>query len=345
MSRDKSILSGVVRTFLEGNLAILMIMISLVAGAAALMLTPREEEPQIVVPVADVIVTYPGGTAIEVEQRVASRLEKLLYQIDGVEYVYSMSRPGMAVVTVRFFVGQNREDSLIKLYNKLFSNIDQVTPGIAGWVVKPVEIDDVPVVTAALYSDRYSTYELYRVAEEVVDHLQRIPDSARITIHGGQRRVVRVLLDSERMAAHGITALEVAQVIQVSNAQVESGSFDRANLVMRVEAGPYLKDAAEVADLMVAVYDDRPVYLRDIADIVDGPEELNTYTRLGFGPGNQQSMDSFPAVTIAVAKKTGRNAVTVARQVEHEIRSLQQTILPHDVTFRITRDYGSTSNE
>ena len=185
MSAERPFTSKLVETFLDGNLAILFIIMSLLAGAAALWMTPREEEPQIVVPVADVFIQLPGADAETVEQQVSSRLEKMLYQIDGVENVYSMSRPGGAVVTVRFFVGEDREDSLIKLYNKLFSNIDHETPGITGWVVKPVEIDDVPIITAALYSDRYGTHELYRVAEEVVDHLQRIPDSARITIHGG----------------------------------------------------------------------------------------------------------------------------------------------------------------
>ena len=180
--------SAVVRKFLQGQLAVLLIVISLAAGAVALLMTPREEEPQIVVPLADILVSYPGGSAEEVERRVSSRLERLLYQIDGVEYVYSMSRPGQAVVTVRFYVGQDREASLIKLYNKIFQNIDRTTPGIAGWVVKPIEIDDVPIVTAALYSDRYGTHELYRVAEEVAAKLQPVHDSARITLHGGEPR-------------------------------------------------------------------------------------------------------------------------------------------------------------
>jgi multidrug efflux pump subunit AcrB len=144
------------------------------------------------VPLADVMVMMPGSSAEEVEQLVSSRLEKLLYQIDGVEYVYSMSRPGMSVVTVRFFVGEDREDSLIKVYNKIFQNVDKTTPGIAGWVVKPIEIDDVPIVNVALHSATHDTHELYRVAEEVAQKLQSIPDSARITIHGGQKRVVHV---------------------------------------------------------------------------------------------------------------------------------------------------------
>lgn len=348
MEKHRSIFTGIVKSFLEGNLAILMIIMSLLAGAAALILTPREEEPQIVVPVADVMVSYPGGSAEEVERLVASRLEKLLYQIDGVEYVYSASRPGMTVVTVRFFVGQDREDSLIKLYNKVFSNIDQVTPGITGWVVKPVEIDDVPIISAALYSKHYSTHELYRVAEEVIHDLQRIPDSARVTIHGGERRTVQVYLDADRLAAYSLSPQEVMQVVQLGNVQRDSGAFERGDATMRVEAGPFFSDAAEVRNLLIGVHDQRPVYLSDIAEIIDGPEEITSYSRLGFGPGfvaREGEADSYPAVTIAVAKKTGRNAVSVARAVERRLDELKGLIIPDDIEVRITRNYGATANE
>ncbi|HMP90378.1 MAG TPA: efflux RND transporter permease subunit [Kiritimatiellia bacterium] len=345
MEKNQSILSGVVRAFLDGNLAVLMIIMSLIAGAAALWLTPREEEPQIVVPVADVFVNYPGGSAEEVEQLVASRLEKLLFQIDGVEYVYSMSRPGMAVVTVRFHVGQNRENSLIKLYNKLLSNIDQVTPGISGWVVKPVEIDDVPVITAALYSNHYGTHELYRVAEEAVDQLQRIPDSARITIHGGERRVVHVYLQPDKLAAYKISPLEIVQAIKSSNALLESGAYEQHDRMIRVLTGPFLKDSRDVHDLMIGVHEGRPVYLRDVAEVKDGPAELETYSRIGFGPGAENEMTSSPAITIAVAKKTGKNAVQVARQVDRALQDMKGSVIPDDVSIRITRDYGATANE
>ena len=347
-------LMGLVRSFLQGNLAILLIIMSLLVGAGALWLTPREEEPQIIVPLADVMVRYPGCSAEEVEQMVSSRLEKLLYQIDGVEYVYSASRPGMAIVTVRFYVSEDREDSLIKLYNKLFSNIDQVTPGITDWVVKPIEIDDVPIITGALYSDRYSTYELYRVAEEVVDHLQRIQNSARITLHGGERRAVQVYLDPARLTAYGLSPLEVKGAIEASNAQLRSGAFEQANEMIQVEAGPFLQDAKEVGALMVGVHDGKPVYLRDIADIHDGPEELTSYTRLGFGPASAAALagnefdalsSSYPVVTIAVAKKTGSNAVRVAREVEEELNALRGVVIPDDMSVQITRNYGETANE
>jgi multidrug efflux pump subunit AcrB len=349
--RKHSLTSGILQAFLKGNLSILLILISLAAGAAALLITPREEEPQIVVPLADVMVMVPGSSAEEVEQLVSSRLEKMLYQIDGVEYVYSMSRPGLSIVTVRFFVGEDREDSLIKIYNKIFQNIDQTTPGIAGWVVKPIEIDDVPIVNVTLHSAAHDTHELYRIAEVAATKLQRIPDSAKITIHGGQRRVVHVQLDTERLAAYGLSPMEIAGALKMSNAQAESGSFAQADRQIVVETGPFLYDADEVRNLMVGVHMNRPVYLRDIAEVVDGSDELNTYTRFGAGPAaDAMEFAMAPgatedAVTIAVAKKKGSNAVRVAQRVEAMLGDLRATVLPEGVRATVTRDYGHTANE
>jgi len=352
MENNKSFLGGIIDAFLNGNLAILLIIISLAAGSAALMLTPREEEPQIVVPVADVIVMYPGGDAATVEKLVSARLERLLYQIDGVEYVYSMSRPGMAIVTVRFFVGQDREASLIKLYNKIFSNIDKTTPGISGWVVKPVEIDDVPVLTAALYSNLHDTHELYRVAEEVATRLQDIQNSAVISIHGGEKRVVRVYLDTVKLSAYNLTPLELMGALKISNAQVESGSFEQNNTTVKVEAGPFLGDAREVMNLIVGIHGNRPVYLRDVARIVDGPDEVTSLTRIGFGAAEIKARGlpedrevSHPAVTLAVSKKKGSNAVWVSRDVTERLESLKGSVIPDDIEVRITRDYGITAND
>ncbi|NLB65534.1 MAG: efflux RND transporter permease subunit [Lentisphaerae bacterium] len=351
--RKHNFISGILQAFLRGNLSILLILISLAVGAAALLITPREEDPQIVVPLADVMVMMPGSSAEEIEQLVSSRLEKMLYQIDGVEYVYSMSRPGMAVVTVRFFVGEDREDSLIKIYNKIFQNIDQTTPGIAGWVVKPIEIDDVPIVNVTLHSQTHNTHELYHLAEVAANKFQRIPDSAKITIHGGQKRVVHVYLDTERLAAYGLSPMEIAGALKMSNAQAQSGSFAQANREIAVETGPFIQDADEVRRLMVGVHMGRPVYLRDVADIVDGSDELSTYSRFAAGPGATSLADagglpageSAAAVTIAIAKKKGSNAVRVARQVHDMLAELEEATLPEGVAATVTRDYGQTADE
>jgi multidrug efflux pump subunit AcrB len=350
MPQKHAFFANLIEGFLRGNLAVLFIIISLFAGAFALMITPREEEPQIVVPVADVMISYPGGSAEEVERLVSSRLERLLYQIDGVEYVYSMSRPGMAVVTVRFYVGENREESLIKLYNKVFQNIDRTTPGITGWVIKPIEIDDVPIVNATLYSDRYDTHGLYRVAEEIVHRLQNIRDSARITIHGGQRRVVYVYLNTERLSAYKLSAMEIVSALGQSNAQNEAGTFEQANESIKVEAGPFFNDVNEVNNVMVGTFAGKPVYLRDVAQVRDSPKELRTYTRIGFGPASEDSTvqapgTSYPSVTIAIAKKKGSNSVWIAKEVENTLDELQTTIIPDGINLHITRDYGKTAND
>jgi len=246
---------------------------------------------------------------------------------------------------VRFYVGQSREESLIKLYNKIFQNIDKTTPGIAGWVVKPIEIDDVPIVNATLYSDTYDTFALYRVAEEVSDKLQQIPDSARITIHGGQKRVAHVYLDTEQLAAYGLSPMEIMGALKVSNAQMESGSFEQASREIRVEVGAFLRNVDDVRNLMVGVYQGRPVYLRDVAEVTDGPDELSTYTRFGFGPAGENGDAGLPAVTIAVAKKKGSNAVWVAQEIERRLSELRGTVIPDEVQVRITRDYGATAND
>jgi multidrug efflux pump subunit AcrB len=350
MEEKQSFLTKVVEAFLRGNLPVLIILVSLIAGAIALTVTPREEEPQIVVPLADIMVTYPGGSAEDVERLVASRLERLLYQIDGVEYVYSMSRPGLAVVTVRFFVGEDREDSLLKLYNKLNQNMDSVTPGIAGWLVRPIEIDDVPIVNATLYSERYDTHQLYRVAEEVVSKLQHVSDSARITIHGGEPRVAHVYLDPERLAAHGLSTREISEALSVSNVQGTGGQFEQGNAVIQVEVGPFLRTVDELNTVMVGVHDDRPIYLQDVAEIVDGPSEITTYSRFSITQSSSTTnsaplVSRVPSVTLAVAKKKGSNAVWVAEEVQSVLDSLRGSIIPDEVHVKITRDYGATAND
>ncbi len=395
-------LTRLVDLFLRGDVAVLLTLAAAAMGLAALYITPREEEPQIVVPLADVLISAPGLSVEEIEQQITTRLEKLLYQIDGVEYVYSMTRPGQAVVTVRFYVGEDREDSLVKLYNKIQSNLDQVPPGVAGWVVKPIEIDDVPIVIVSLWTDRpqlYSDYELRRIAEELENQLQAIPDTNRVWVQGGRARKIRVELDPQALASRRTSALQVAQALQAANVQLRSGRFEQQDRQMVVEAGLYVRDALELGELVVHVHQDRPVYLKDVARVIDGPEEAETYSWIGFGPAAQNPLDpldrpagehagqptkiagassaaqtdkgqasahpalnpeasnptapyslvapgkTFPAVHIAVAKRRGANAVWVSRAVEARMHQLASTHLPDGVYWRITRDYGETSNE
>ncbi len=343
----------IVHAFITRNLSVLLIAASVAAGIVALMVTPREEEPQIVVPMADVFIQMPGHGAAEVEQFVSTRLEKLLYQIDGVEYVYSMSRPNYAVVTVRFYVGQDREQSLVRLYNKIQMNVDLVPPGVTGWVVKPVEIDDVPVVAVTLYSGEYSSYELRRLAEELENKLQAVPKTGRTRIIGGLRRAVTVHMDPIRMAAHELTPLDLDNALKASNLLVPAGSFQKNDREVSVDAGGLLVRANEVADLVVGVQGDRPVYLNDVATVTDGPEELSTYTSIGFGPAAEKDIperyrtsgSDYPAVTLAIAKQKGTNAVIVSRAVQDRLEELKKTVLPDGVQVVVSRDYGATAND
>ncbi|MCE5229536.1 efflux RND transporter permease subunit [bacterium] len=341
--------SKIVSLFLQGPLPIILIIGTLMAGVVALWLTPREEEPQIVVPLADVLVSAPGLSAEQVERQVATPLEKLLSQIDGVEYVYSMSREGAAIVTVRFYVGQDRTASLVKIYNKINSNVDQVPPYVKAWVVKPIEIDDVPIVIATLWSDdprRADDHELRRIAEELVTDLQSVPNTNRITVVGGRPRAVRVELMPDALAARRTSPLDVAWALGVHNVQLPAGGIDQADRAIVVEGGSFIAGVRDLENLVVNVVDGIPVYLKDVARVIDGPDEARTYTWIGFGPASDNKSAHFlPAVSIAIAKQKGTNAVWVARDVERRLERAASGLVPPNVHYTITRDYGETANE
>ncbi len=338
-----------VKVFLTSKLPTIFILLSLFAGLVALMATPREEDPQIVVPMMDILIRMPGATPEEVENLVVINLEKKLWEIDGLEDLYSLARPGFAIVTAKFKVGEDRERSLVKLYNKVWSNIDQVPGGVTGWVIKPMSIDDVPIVTLTLYSDAADDYELRRVADELLHRLQGIPETARSWVVGGRKRQVQVFPDPVKLAAHGLDILAVARALEVSNTNLPAGHFSSQNREFLVEAGPFLRSAAEVAQLLIGLHQDRPVYLREVARIVDGPEEPQELARLAFGPASHlpagfETGVFYPAVTLAIAKRTGTNAVTVAEGLLAKIAELQKEVVPARIRVAVTRNYGETAD-
>jgi len=332
---DGGIAGRLARYFSESKLTPLLIAASLLLGIGAVMVLPREEEPQIVVPMIDVFVRMPGASPKEVEQRVTGPLEKLLWEIPGVEYIYSTASPGASMTVVRFRVGEDEERSLVRLNQKLLGNTDIVPPGASMPLVKLRSIDDVPVLALTLSSRRYDHFALRQVAAELREEIKRIPDVSEVTLIGGQRRQVRVTLDPSRLAAFGIAPVALAGVLDQANRQMQSGSFAANNRELLVETGGFLANADDVGSVVVGTHAMRPIYLRDVATITDGPEEPADYVFSG----------NDPAVTIAIAKRRGTNAAELAQTVLRKVDGVKGSLIPHDVQVTVTRDYGETASE
>jgi len=342
----------IAKAFIKSKLTPLMVLASLLLGIFAVAITPREEEPQIVVPMIDVMVAYPGASAREVEDRVTWPMEKFLWEIKGVEYIYSIVKPGMNLTIVRFYVGENMEDSIVNLYNKLMANFDKIPPGVTQPLVKPKSIDDVPILTLTLWDNenKYSGYELRRVAAELADELKKDQDVSEFSIIGGQKRQVVIHLDQSRLKAYQASSLQIMRALQQANFVLPSGAFPAGNREFIVETGSFLADMEDVASVVVGLYNSKPVYLRDVADLTDGPEEPSNYVFMGLGPasvekGLTQAPGHFEAVTIAVSKKKGANASTVAHEALSKMEAPKGKLIPSDLEVTVTRDYGETAKE
>ncbi len=350
-SPNQTALDRLVAYSLKGGLPILFFILSFTLGAIALIYTPREEEPQIVVPMADVIISAPGLSAKQVERQVTLPLEKILSQITGVEHIYSRSVSGKAVVTLRYFVGEDREDSLLNAYNKLLSNQDNIPSAVSHWVIKPLEVDDVPVVVLGLWSDKpelYSDFELRRFADEVTTSLQKIEDTNRVSIVGGRARNINILFNPQSMSARKTTAVEIIQAISSANQLQSAGIVSASNQSVIVEAGDFIRSVEQLKSLVINVIDGLPVYLQDVATITDGPEEVNNYSWVEFAPGHKHSDQydkQYPMVTLAIAKKRGSNAVWLAENIHQQIATLQKEFFPPEVHIEILRDYGKTADQ
>ncbi len=342
----------IAQTFIKSKLTPLMVLASLLLGLFATAITPREEEPQIIVPMIDVMVAYPGASAREVEERVTRPMENFLWEIKGVEYIYSIVKPGMNLTIVRFYVGEDMEDSLVNLYNKLMANYDKIPPGVSQPLVKPKSIDDVPILTLTLWdkNERYSGYELRRIGSELANELKKDQNVSELSIIGGQKRQVSISLDQARLKAYNTSSLQIMGALQQANFVLPSGTFPAGNKEYLVETGGFLTNLEEVASVVVGIHNNKPVYLRDVADLTDGPAEPANYVFMGLGPaaeekGLQPAAGQFEAVTLALSKKKGANASTVARQSLAKVEALKGVLIPSDVQVTITRNYGDTAQE
>ncbi|WP_028585643.1 efflux RND transporter permease subunit [Desulfogranum mediterraneum] len=327
--------------FIDSKLTVITIAASLLLGLLALNLLPREEEPQIKVPMIDVLVSMPGATAKEVEQRVSIPMEKLLYELPGVEYIYSTSLPGQSLLVARFYVGEDLDSAIVRLNQKLQTNFDRIPHGVSPPLVKPHTIDDVPILALTFHSRNYDHYTLRRLAAEVDDSIKNIFEVAETTLIGGSRRQLRVLFDPLKLAARNLTPAELISHLRQANRQTFSGTLRSLNREILVQTGTFLDSAQSVGRIVVGVYGGKPVYLDEVARILDGPEEPQSYVL--YGQPGQSEVEA--AVTLSVAKRPGANAVKVVDTVLEKVESLRGELIPDDIQVSVSRDYGETAAE
>ena len=348
MSTKSGIAGRIAGTFIESKLAPLLMVAFLGIGIYGAWLTPREEEPQIDVPIADIFVQYPGASPAEVERRIVEPLERIVSDIEGIEYIYSTSMPGQAMLIARFFVGQDVERSIVKLYDEIEKHMDQMPPGVTPPLIKTRAIDDVPIMALTLWSEQYDDFMLRRLALELSGEIKKIPDVASLNIIGGQTRQVRVVLDPDRLAGYMLDPLELATVITAANSQRATGSFNSGDTEFLVETGSFLTTSEEVENLVVGVHDGNPVHLKDVAEVIDGPENPIQYVGFGSGQsydnGEKGPLGLAAAVTISIAKRRGTDAMRLASQISDKVAVLSPTLIPADVQITTTRNYGETAS-
>lgn len=340
VKKEHSFIDKITRIFVDSKLTPLIVAASILLGLFSVIATPREEEPQIKVPMYDVIVAMPGASSKEVEERVTIPMEKKLWEIPGVEYIYSTASEGMNLTVVRFYVGEDEEKSLTKLYNKLFSNFDIIPPGATQPLIKFRSIDDVPILALTLHSNNYSNYELRRIAAQLCDQIKDINDVSETNIIGGYKRKLKVEILPERLAGYGITPAEVYKQLTAINASLHSGVLIGSNNVMLVETSGFIVSKEDL-DRVILNASGKPVFLRDIAKISDGPEDVDNYVLYG----EKGKSELTPAVTISVAKRKGKNATVIAEKVLEKVNLLKGSLIPNDLTVTVTRNYGETAKE
>ena len=348
-NRGLGISGRIARAFQNSEITPLLAVAGLLLGLFAIMITPKEEEPQIDVTFANVFVPFPGARPVEVEHLVATPAEQVLSEIKGIKHVWSVSRPGMAVLTVQFKVGEPRQEALVRLYNKIYSNADWLPPnlGVGQPLIKPKGIDDVPVMGLTLWSDNPDVggYQLQQVAHNLEAELKRIDGTRDIRTIGGPDQVVHVKLDPARLAGHNVGFQELRAALLASNVAGQDVNITRDNTSIPVQAGDFLSTVDQVRHLVVAVNNGSPVYLEDVADIERGSDVPEQSVFMGFGPASGQPAGLHPAVTISVAKKPGTNAVNITDAIAQRMNRLEDVAIPQGVHYTVTRDYGQTAQD
>ncbi|HQR50875.1 MAG TPA: efflux RND transporter permease subunit [Methylophilaceae bacterium] len=338
----------IARFFLQSQLTPLLAILAMLLGLFAGLGTPLEEEPQINVTMANVLVPFPGASAKEVENLISIPAEQVLSRIAGVEHVYSVSRPGQAIITVQYEVGQDQTKALVNLYDTIFSKRDWLSPNLGAGepIIKPIGIDDVPIVALTLWTadDKRGAFDLERVAHALEIELKRVPGTREVATIGGPDNVVRVLLDADRLSAFGIAAQDVRDALQVANASQPAGKLVADNREILVQTGTFLANSDDVRKLMIGVHNGKPVFMTDVAQILDGADQPSRYVWLGKGAASKVQGE-YPAVTVSVSKKPGENAVDIAHAITQRVEQLRGTLIPEGVEVTVTRDYGQTANE
>ncbi len=353
MSQKLGISGSIAKRFLTTEITPLLALVGFLLGAFAVLVTPREEEPQINVTFANIFLAFPGASATEVEHLVSTPAEQILSEIEGVKHVYSISRPGMSMLTVQYVVGEDRTSAIVRLYNAMYSKGDWLPSnlGVSAPIIKPKGIDDVPIVTLTLWSkdEKVGAHQLQQVAHAIEAELKRVKGTRDIYTIGGPDQVVHVQLDPARLAGYQISLDDLRSALQLSNATRPSGALVSNNHEVLVQAGDFLSEVNEVSALVVGVHDGKPVYLSDVATISRGADQPEQYVWLGTGPGAAHKgidvQGEFPAVTVAIAKQPGTNAVDISNQVIARFESLKGTFVPDGVEATVTRDYGTTADE
>ncbi|MFB0910916.1 MAG: efflux RND transporter permease subunit, partial [Flavobacterium sp.] len=332
--------------FINSKLTILMMVGLMIIGVYSSFLIPREEEPQIIVPMADVMVGYPGASPTEVESRVAKPLEKIISNIKGVEHIHTMAMNGQALLIVQFYVGEDVERSYVKLYDELAKHEDMFPKGVYKPMVKTRSIDDVPMLGITLWSDKMDDFQLRQIAEEVTSEIEKVKDVAITEEIGGRSRVLKVILDKDKMAENGIDPMGITQMIQANNSSSPSASFVNQDEEYLITTGKFLTSADDVENLVVGLNKNRPVYLRQVATVQDGPSTAKSYVSFGYGKTNdnyKSAQSEYPAVTISVGKVKGADAMKISEKILKKVEHLKTTIIPNDVHVEITRNYGETA--